>query len=187
VKGRGGGAAGERALANGSAAFEHSAPISRARRRAAESPWVSMAAEIRQVAGVRVGVGESLAEHTTMRVGGPADLLAVVYDLPALVVLVGMARSRGLPYVVLGRGSDLVVGDAGIRGLVILCRAEGCRIEDRLLIADAGLPLARAATIAQRAGLSGLEFGLAIPGTVGGAVWANAGAHGADVASVLEW
>jgi UDP-N-acetylmuramate dehydrogenase len=88
--------------------------------------------------------------------------------------------------VVLGRGSDLVVGDAGIRGLVILCRAEGCRIEDRLLIADAGLPLARAATIAQRAGLSGLEFGLAIPGTVGGAVWANAGAHGADVASVLE-
>jgi UDP-N-acetylmuramate dehydrogenase len=121
-----------------------------------------------------------------MRVGGPADVLAVGYDIPALVALIRIARASGIPYVVLGRGSDLVVGDAGIRGLVILCRAEGCRIEDRMLIAEAGLPLARAATMAQRAGLSGLEFGLAIPGTVGGAVWANAGAHGSDVAAVLE-
>ncbi len=121
-----------------------------------------------------------------MRLGGPADLLAVVRELPALVQLVGLARSRGIPYLVLGRGSDLVVSDAGVRGLVILCRAEGCRIEDRRLTAEAGLPLARAATLAQKAGLSGLEFGLAIPGTVGGAVWANAGAHGSDVAAILE-
>jgi UDP-N-acetylmuramate dehydrogenase len=91
-----------------------------------------------------------------------------------------------VPYVVIGRGSNLVVSDAGIRGLVIVSRAEGCRIEGDRLVAEAGVPLARAATIAQRAGLSGLEFGLAIPGTVGGAVWANAGAHGSDVAAVLE-
>jgi UDP-N-acetylmuramate dehydrogenase len=182
----GGDAAGKSAAGHDSAAPEEGAATTRAGRRAAGSQWASIAAEIRRIGGVRVGVGESLAEHTTVRVGGPADVLAVAYDIPALAALIRIARASGIPYVVLGRGSDLVVGDAGIRGLVILCRAEGCRIEDRMLIAEAGLPLARAATVAQRAGLSGLEFGLAIPGTVGGAVWANAGAHGSDVASVLE-
>jgi UDP-N-acetylmuramate dehydrogenase len=121
-----------------------------------------------------------------MRVGGPADVLVVVRDVAALAAAVRLARLRAVPYVVLGRGSNVVVADGGIRGLVILCRAEGYRIEGRRLIAEAGLPLARAATQAWRAGLSGLEFGLAIPGTVGGAVWANAGAHGSDVGAVLE-
>lgn len=148
--------------------------------------WAVLAAEIGGVAGVRARPGEPLAGHTTMRVGGPADLLAEVRDTASLVKLVRLARDRGIPYVVLGRGSDLVVSDAGIRGLVILSRAEGCRIADGSLTADAGLALARAATLAERAGLSGLEFGLAIPGTVGGAVWGNAGAHGSDVAAILE-
>jgi UDP-N-acetylmuramate dehydrogenase len=121
-----------------------------------------------------------------MRVGGPADMLAAPGDVAALVALVRGARAAQIPLTVLGRGSNVIVADAGVRGLVILSRAEGWRMEDNRLIADAGLPLARAATLAQRAGLSGLEFGLAIPGTVGGAVWANAGAHGSDVAAVLE-
>jgi UDP-N-acetylmuramate dehydrogenase len=158
----------------------------RAARPAAESTWAVLAAEIRGMSGVHARLAEPLAGHTTMRVGGPADLFAAVDDLPALVTVVRLARTRGIPHVVIGRGSDLVVSDAGFRGLVILCRAEACRIEDRRLTADAGLPLARAATLAQRAGLSGLEFGLAIPGTVGGAVWANAGAHGSDVVAILE-
>jgi UDP-N-acetylmuramate dehydrogenase len=86
----------------------------------------------------------------------------------------------------MGRGSNVVVADAGIRGLVVLSRAEAWRIDGDRLVAEAGLPLARAAIVAQKAGLSGLEFGLAIPGTVGGAVWGNAGAHGTEVAAVLE-
>jgi UDP-N-acetylmuramate dehydrogenase len=121
-----------------------------------------------------------------MRVGGPADVLVEANDVPTLTALVRATRAAGVPLTVLGRGSDVVVADAGIRGLVVLSRAQGCRIEGDRLIADAGLPLARAATLAQQAGLSGLEFGLAIPGTVGGAVWGNAGAHGADVAGALE-
>ena len=144
------------------------------------------AAEIARVAGVRPRRDELLARHTTMRVGGPADLLAVAHDAAQLAALVRSARLAGTPYTVLGRGSNLVIGDAGVRGLVILSRAEGCRVEGERLVAEAGTPLARAALVAQRAGLSGLEFGLAIPGTVGGAVWANAGAHGSDVAAVLE-
>jgi UDP-N-acetylmuramate dehydrogenase len=80
----------------------------------------------------------------------------------------------------------LVIADAGIRGLVIQVRAEGSRTDGTSYTAEAGVQMARAATEAQRAGLTGLEFGLAIPGTVGGAVWANAGAHDAEVAAVLE-
>jgi UDP-N-acetylmuramate dehydrogenase len=148
--------------------------------------WGILAAAIERDVGVRPRRDESLAGHTTMRVGGPADLLVEARDARELGDLVRLARARNIPYVVLGRGSNLVVSDVGIRGLVILSRAEGYRIEGDRLIAEAGMPLARAATVTGRAGLAGLEFGLAIPGTVGGAVWANAGAHGSDVAAVLE-
>ena len=148
--------------------------------------WTALAVEIARVVSVRPRRAEPMARHTTMRVGGPADFLATVHDAGQLSALVRFAREMAIPHLVVGRGSDLVVSDAGIRGLVILCRAEGHRIDGVRLIAEAGLPLARAATLAQRAGLSGLEFGLAIPGTVGGAVWGNAGAHGSDVAAILE-
>jgi UDP-N-acetylmuramate dehydrogenase len=121
-----------------------------------------------------------------MRVGGPADLLVAARDVATLLTLVRGAATGGIPLLVLGRGSDVVVADAGVRGLVVLSRAEGSRIEGERFIAEAGLPLAAAATHTQRAGLSGLEFGLAVPGTVGGAVWANAGAHGSEIAAVLE-
>ena len=92
--------------------------------------WAVLAAEMGGLAGVRARPGEPLAGHTTMRVGGPADLLVEVRETASLLELVRLARDRGIPYVVLGRGSDLVVSDAGVRGLVILSRAEGCRIED---------------------------------------------------------
>ena len=148
--------------------------------------WIEASVEVARQAGVRCRRNEPLARHTTMRVGGPADVLAAPGDVAPLVALARVARAAQIPLTVLGRGSNVIVADAGVRGLVILSRAQGWRIEDDRLIADAGLPLARAATLAQRAGLSGLEFGLAIPGTVGGAVWANAGAHDADIAAVLE-
>jgi UDP-N-acetylmuramate dehydrogenase len=146
----------------------------------------AVAADLRARLGVRVRLAEPLAGHTTMRIGGPADLLAVATDTAELAALVRFARQGAIPYVVVGRGSDLIVSDRGIRGLVIVCRAEGHRIDGDLLVAEAGLPLARAATLAQKAGLTGMEFGLAIPGTVGGAIWANAGAHGTEIATVLE-
>jgi UDP-N-acetylmuramate dehydrogenase len=90
-----------------------------------------------------------------------------------------------LPHLVIGRGSDVVISDRGVRGLVIQDRAEGSKVEGDRYTAEAGTPMARAATETQKAGLTGLEFGLAIPGSVGGAVWANAGAHDADMAGVL--
>jgi UDP-N-acetylmuramate dehydrogenase len=135
--------------------------------------------------GIKTSRDEPLARFTTMRVGGPADLFATVHNAFELRALVRHARASGLPHVVLGRGSDLVISDRGIRGLVIQDRAEGSRVDGTRYTGEAGVPMARAATEAQHAGLSGLEFGLAIPGSVGGAVWANAGAHESDVASVL--
>ena len=120
-----------------------------------------------------------------MRVGGPADLFAVAHNLFELRGLVRYARARAIPLFLLGRGSDLVIADAGIRGLTVQVRAEATRIDGERFHADAGVPMARAATESQKAGLGGLEYGLAIPGTVGGSVWANAGAHESDTAGVL--
>ena len=146
----------------------------------------AVAAELARRVGVRAVQGEPLAKHTTMRVGGPADLFITARNAFELKGLVRFARARALPLFLLGRGSDLVVSDAGIRGLVVEVRAEATRVEGTRYTAEAGVRMARAATETQRAGLSGLEYGLAIPGTVGGAVWANAGAHGGETARVLE-
>jgi len=141
--------------------------------------------DIQRRLGLKTSRQEPLARFTTMRVGGPADLFAEVHNLFELRGVVRFARAREIPLTILGRGSDLVISDAGVAGLVVIDRAQGCRIDGQGLVADAGLPMARAATLARAAGLSGLEFGLAIPGTVGGAVWANAGAHESEVRAVL--
>jgi UDP-N-acetylmuramate dehydrogenase len=147
---------------------------------------VEIGTAIQRRIGVKTSRDEPLARFTTMRVGGPADLYAAVHNLHELRAIVRFARSRGIRYTILGRGSNVVIADAGVRGLVVHDRAEGSKVDGERYVADAGVPMARAATETQKAGLSGLEFGLAIPGTVGGAVWANAGAHDADVAGVVE-
>jgi UDP-N-acetylmuramate dehydrogenase len=147
---------------------------------------IALGGEIQRRLGVKTSRNEPLARFTTMRVGGPADLYATARNAFELKGLVRFARARGIPHLIIGRGSNLVISDRGVRGLVIHVRAEGHRIAEDRLVAESGVPMARAATVTADAGLSGLEFGLAIPGTVGGAVWANAGAHGRDVAGVLE-
>ncbi len=155
------------------------------RDRLTEEDLVRLGTDIQRRIGVKTSRHEPLARFTTMRVGGPADLFAEVHNLFELRAIVRFARGRNLPFFLIGRGSDLVISDAGMRGLVIYNRAQQHRREGTRLTADSGLPMAKAATLGKTEGLSGLEFGLAIPGTVGGAVWANAGAHESDVRSVL--
>jgi UDP-N-acetylmuramate dehydrogenase len=147
---------------------------------------VRVGTEIQRRLGIKTSRDEPLARFTTMRVGGPADLYAAPVNPFELRGLVRLARGREVPYTLLGRGSNVVIADVGARGLLIHVRAQGYEIADGRLVADAGLPMAKAATVTADAGLSGLEFGLAIPGNVGGAVWANAGAHDSDVAAILE-
>jgi UDP-N-acetylmuramate dehydrogenase len=150
-----------------------------------EEDYARLGTDIQRRIGVKTSRNEPLSRFTTMRVGGPADLFAEIHNLFELRAIVRFARSRDLPLFILGRGSDLVISDKGIRGLVIYNRAQQVRFEGNRLTADSGLPMARAATLCKAEGLTGLEFGLAIPGTVGGAVWANAGAHESDVAAVI--
>jgi UDP-N-acetylmuramate dehydrogenase len=147
---------------------------------------VQAGTDIQRRLGIKTSRAEPLARFTTMRVGGPADLFAVARNAFELRGLLRFARARAIPYTLLGRGSDVVISDRGIRGLVIQVRAEGLQGQGDRLTGEAGVPMARLATEAQGAGLTGAEFGLAIPGTLGGAVWANAGAHDAETAAVVE-
>ena len=120
---------------------------------------VVIGTEIQKRVGVKTSRDEPLARFTTMRVGGPADLFATVHNPFELRALVRFARQRGIRHVVLGRGSDLVISDRGIRGLVIQDRAEGSRVDGDRYRADAGVLMARAATETQKAGLTGLDPG----------------------------
>ncbi|MGZ6340855.1 MAG: hypothetical protein ACXWMX_03305, partial [Candidatus Limnocylindrales bacterium] len=98
---------------------------------------VAVGTDIQRRIGVKTSRAEPLARFTTMRVGGPADLFAVAHNAFELRALVRFARTRGLPHIVLGRGSDLVISDAGIRGLTIQCRAEGLEVAGQRLVAEA--------------------------------------------------
>jgi UDP-N-acetylmuramate dehydrogenase len=154
--------------------------------RLSSTDQLRLGTDVQRRLGMKTSRDEPLGRFTTMRVGGRADLFAEARNLFELRGIVRFARTRDLPIFLIGRGSNLVISDVGIGGLVILVRAQGAQVDGGRLVAEAGLPMAKAATITRESGLSGLEFGLAIPGTVGGAVWANAGAHGADVRDVLR-
>lgn len=130
-----------------------------------------------------------LARLTTVRTGGPADFFARPSSDEELVELLTWARETGAEVGVVGSGSNLLIADAGFRGLAIKLGgelAEFGRDGDRL-VAGGGARLPSAAAKAASWGLGGLEFGVNIPGTVGGAVKMNANAYGGQLAQVLEW
>ena len=130
-----------------------------------------------------------LARLTTVRTGGPADFFARPDSAERLVELLAWADAEQIDVGVVGSGSNLLVADDGFRGLVLKLDGDLARIErdgDRLLCGG-GARLPQAAARAAREGLSGVEFGVNIPGTVGGAVRMNANAYGGDLARALEW
>lgn len=135
--------------------------------------------------GITLSPDAPMAPLTTLRVGGAADRLVEVHSRDELLAALGLARDAQVPWFVLGNGSDVVVADAGMRGLVIRNRARSVAIDGQGLHADAGTPMALLVRRCSAAGLTGLEFGTSIPGTLGGAVWANAGAHGREMRDVV--
>ncbi len=136
--------------------------------------------------GIQLTADAPLGPLTTLRVGGPADRLAVADDVAALAAALELARDAGVPAGVLGKGSDLVVADDGIRGLVIRNRADAMTVDDGRITAEGGAAMAALVKRATSEGLSGIEFGISIPGSLGGAVWANAGAHGGEMKDVVR-
>jgi UDP-N-acetylmuramate dehydrogenase len=139
--------------------------------------------------GDRLLVDEPLSAHSSYRIGGPADLFVRVESQDELCRMVALARERQVPYFLLGAGTNILVSDKGIRGLVIENRARGSRIEVQeegaILWAEAGVLLKDLAEESVRRGLAGLEWAVGIPGTVGGAVVGNAGAYGGYVSDIL--
>lgn len=128
----------------------------------------------------RVRLDESMSNWTTFRIGGPSDLFYEAKTTEEIVNVVSLCRSHKIPYFVLGGGSNLLVSDKGIRGMVIkisnINPPGGGQISNTKITVGAGVPLAEIMEKAAQAGLSGLEFAVGIPGTVGGAIVGNAGA-----------
>jgi UDP-N-acetylmuramate dehydrogenase len=135
--------------------------------------------------GIELSADAPLAPLTTLRVGGSADRLGIAGTRDELLALLRLARDSSAPCFVVGNGSDLVVADAGIRGLVVRNRAREVAIRGDGLDADSGAPMAMLVKRCAADGLAGIEFGISIPGTLGGAVWANAGAHGGEMRDVV--
>lgn len=131
---------------------------------------------------------EPMSAHTTFRIGGPADLMFFPASEEQLCMALRAAKERGIPAMVMGNGSNMIVRDGGIRGLVIVLGERFSRIdlEGERLSAQAGASLARVAAAAQAASLSGLEFASGIPGSLGGGCAMNAGAYGGQLSDVLE-
>jgi UDP-N-acetylmuramate dehydrogenase len=131
---------------------------------------------------------EKLAPYTTWKIGGPADVLLLPSNKAQVSAAIVLLHQLGVPWTVIGRGSNLLVMDKGIRGVVIkLGDALGTlRFEGTRAIAGASYSFIKLSVLAAKEGLTGLEFASGIPGTVGGAVYMNAGAHGSDVSRILK-
>ncbi|HEX7079341.1 MAG TPA: UDP-N-acetylmuramate dehydrogenase [Candidatus Eisenbacteria bacterium] len=127
---------------------------------------------------------EPLAPYTTFGIGGPADVLAEVYDERALQEVVREAIRTKTRWLLIGGGSNLLVGDTGYRGLVIVNRIEHLAVNGTRIVAGAGADLGEVVEAARHHSLTGLEFAIDIPGTVGGAIRGNAGAFGRSVGDV---
>lgn len=152
-------------------------------------------AELSAVFGDRPRDEEPLARHTTLRLGGPAEVWLAVERVAELVTAVTLARQHNFPVFMLGGGANLLISDKGIRGLVIENRANliefppsSSKERDRgevNIVADSGVVLPNLARRCAKRGLSGLEWAVGVPGTIGGAVVNNAGAYGSDMTHTL--
>jgi UDP-N-acetylmuramate dehydrogenase len=140
---------------------------------------------LRQIFGDQLHVNESLTRYTTARVGGPAELFLTVTSAEQLLTAADMAYSAGVPYFVLGGGSNILIADSGVTGLVILNRARKVSFRHSgagvVCTAESGANLSALARQCISKGLGGLEWAVGVPGTIGGAVVGNAGAHGSDI------
>lgn len=130
---------------------------------------------------------EPMSRHTTFRIGGPADMMFFPAMEQQIALAIRLALDYHIPYTVIGNGSNLIVRDGGVIGLVIALgeRFSHISIENNVLTAEAGATLSKVAAEAQRAGLSGLEFVSGIPGTLGGGSAMNAGAYGGQLSDAL--
>lgn len=129
-----------------------------------------------------------LRELTTFKIGGNAEYFISAKTADEVAFTVKAVKEYGLPLFVLGKGSNLLVSDKGIKGVVLnTCGLDDIRFEDETVICGAGLYLQKLCILVLEKELSGLEFAFGIPGSVGGALYMNAGAYGGEIADCVEW
>ena len=129
----------------------------------------------------KVKTNELLSKHTTFKIGGPADFFVSIASTEQLVECLRHLDGAGVSYVLLGGGSNMLVSDEGFAGVVIEVKAREKRVEDNYVIADAGCITVDIAQFSIQNGLTGFEWGVGVPGTIGGAVRGNAGAMGGEM------
>jgi len=149
-----------------------------------------------ELCDIDIRYDEPMSEHTTFKVGGPADIWLRPHGeaFPAFCTkLIVLAKRQGIPVFVLGGGANIVVADKGIRGIVLDMNSwRGHSVwalcaEENELILKSGTDIDAAADLAVTSGLSGLEFLAGMPGSIGGAVWMNARCYGSEIADILSW
>lgn len=140
------------------------------------------------VPGEDILVDEPMSRHTTFRAGGKAKCLVRIGSVDQLGALLPYFKENGIPYFILGNGSNLLVGDGGYPGVMLQIgsKMNGIKVEEDGIRAEAGALLSRAAGYALENALTGLEFASGIPGTVGGAMVMNAGAYGGEIKQVAK-
>ena len=135
-----------------------------------------------------VRANEPLSRHTTFQIGGPCDVMVFPETAEALADVIRVCSEEDQPYFVLGKGSNVLVSDQGIRGVVIATeRLQRLVVDGTTVTASAGLSLINVSKACAELGLSGLEFASGIPGTLGGGCAMNAGAYGGELKDVLVW
>jgi UDP-N-acetylmuramate dehydrogenase len=143
-----------------------------------------------EIQGLNIGKvkrNELLSQHTTMKIGGPADLFIEPSSLENIQKVMTFIKECQIPWRAIGRGSNLLVSDKGIEGVVIKLGSglNHLAINESTITVGGGHSLVSLSTLISKKGLSGLEFASGIPGSVGGAVYMNAGAHGSDISKIL--
>ena len=140
--------------------------------------------------GDRVKENVSLAPYTSARIGGPADILITAESADELARIIKLLQKQEIDYLMLGGGSNVLVSDKGVRGVVVLNRAKGVRFhngDQPSVTAESGVIFSNLANRCAAKGFAGLEWAATVPGTVGGAVYGNAGAFGGDMTGNLVW
>ena len=138
---------------------------------------------------VNIKYNELMSQHTSFKVGGPADIFIEPADLEELKKSLDFVRRQGIPYYVIGNGTNLLIGDKGIRGAIIKVGENFGNIEiaGEEVIAECGVLLSTLSKMVARNALTGLEFASGIPGYLGGAIAMNAGAYGGEMKDIVEW
>lgn len=134
----------------------------------------------------RVLINEPMSRHTSFKIGGPADVLVIPGEMGQLGEMVRYFAAEGIPYMIMGNGTNLLVSDKGIRGVVVKIydNLQGFTVQGDMLEIEAGMLIAKASKLALENSLSGMEFAEGIPGTIGGAVTMNAGAYVGEMAMI---